>query len=72
MFTPVGKLTPAHSARPPTVQGLWEALRWGQGSISLEYQTCTSAYPFDTLVTGMGKVTIHGLRLQGSHFLGSS
>ena len=24
-----------------------------QGSISLEYQTCTSPHPFDTLVTGM-------------------
>ena len=38
----------------PTVHGLWEALRCGQGLISLEYQTCTSTYPFDTLVTGMG------------------
>ena len=25
----------------------------GQRSVSLEYQTCTSAYLFDTLVTGM-------------------
>ena len=37
----------------PTVHGRWEALHGGQGSISLEYQTCTSPYPFDTLVTGM-------------------
>ena len=44
---------PAHSEGPPTVHG-----RCGQGSISLEYQTCTSAYLFDTLVTGMGATTI--------------
>ena len=30
-------------------------LHAGQGSISLEYQTYTSAHPFDTLVTGMVK-----------------
>ena len=38
----------------PTVHGRWEALHGGQGSISLEYQTCTSPYPFDTPVTGLG------------------
>ena len=32
-----------------TVRGQWEPLHSGQGSISLEYQTYTSAYPFDTL-----------------------
>ena len=37
----------------PTVHGLWEALRCGQGSISLEYQTYNSPHPFDTFVTGM-------------------
>ena len=31
-------------------------VRAGQRSVSLEYQTCTSAYLFDTLVTG--KVTV--------------
>ena len=30
-----------------------EPLQGGQGSISLEYQTYTSAHLFDTLVTGM-------------------
>ena len=29
-------------------------LHGGQRSVSLEYQTCTSAYLFDTLVTGKG------------------
>ena len=51
----------ATAAGPPTTQGQWkvpliggwEPLHGGQGSISLEYQTCTSPYPFDTLVTGM-------------------
>ena len=28
-------------------------LHGGQGSISLEYQTYTSAHPFDTLVAGL-------------------
>ena len=31
----------------------------GQGSISLEYQTYTSAYLFDTLVTGLTEGTHH-------------
>ena len=31
----------------------WEPLHGGQGLISLEYQTYTSAHPFDTLVTGL-------------------
>ena len=39
---------------PPTAHELWEPLRSVQGSISQEYQTCTSTYPFDTPVTGMG------------------
>ena len=38
-----------------TVHGYWEPLHVGQGSISLEYQTYTSAYPFDILETGMAK-----------------
>ena len=38
---------------PPTAHGRWVPLHGGQGSISLEYQTCTSPHPFDTLVTGM-------------------
>ena len=41
----------------PTAHGRWVALHGGQGSISLEYQTCTSPYPFDTLVTGMAVST---------------
>ena len=32
-----------------------ERLRCGQGSISFEYQTYTSPYPFDTLETGMAQ-----------------
>ena len=32
---------------------LWQISGMGQRSVSLEYQTCTSAYLFDTLVTGM-------------------
>ena len=42
-----------HHSGAPTAHGRWEPLHGGQGSISLEYQTCTSPYPFDTLVTGM-------------------
>ena len=42
---PVGKYT---SAR----------LHGGQRSVSLEYQTCNSAYLFDTLVTGMGLISL--------------
>ena len=37
----------------PTARGRWEPLHGGQGSISLEYQTYTSAYLFDTLATGL-------------------
>ena len=37
----------------PTAHRRWEPLHGGQGSISLEYQTYTSAHPFDTLVTGL-------------------
>ena len=39
----------------PTAHRRWEPLHGGPGSISLEYQTYTSAYPFDTLVTGLSK-----------------
>ena len=39
----------------PTAHGLWEPLHGGQGSISLVYQTYTSAHLFDTLVSGMGQ-----------------
>ena len=39
---------------PPTAHERWVLLHGGQGSISLEYQTYTSAHPFDTLVAGMG------------------
>ena len=49
----------ATEAGPPTARGhfyaapgRWEPLQGGHGSISLEYQTYTSAYLFDTLVTG--------------------
>ena len=38
----------------PTTHGRWEPLHGGQGGISLEYQTYTSAYLFDTQVTGLG------------------
>ena len=44
-----------HRAGAPTAHGRWVPLHGGQGSISLEYQTCTSPYPFDTLVTGMAQ-----------------
>ena len=37
----------------PTPYTGWARLQGGQRSVSLEYQTCTSAYLFDTLVTGM-------------------
>ena len=36
----------------PTPYKGWAHLQGGQRSVSLEYQTCTSAYLFDTLVTG--------------------
>ena len=36
----------------PTPYTGWARLQGGQRSVSLEYQTCTSAYLFDTLVTG--------------------
>ena len=39
---------------PPTAHEQWVLLHGGQGSISLEYQTYTSAYLFDTLVSGLG------------------
>ena len=45
--------TLTHHSGAPTAHGRWEPLHGGQGSISLEYQTCTSPYPFDTLVTGL-------------------
>ena len=38
----------------PTPYTGWARLQGGQRSVSLEYQTCTSAYLFDTLVTGKG------------------
>ena len=37
----------------PTTHGRWEPLHGGQGGISLEYQTYTSAYLFDTQVSGL-------------------
>ena len=40
----------------PTPYTGWARLQGGQRSVSLEYQTCTSAYLFDTLVTGVGGV----------------
>ena len=45
----MGKSTSAHRAGAPTARERWV----GQGSISLEYQTYTSAHLLDTLVTGM-------------------
>ena len=36
----------------PTPCKGWAHLQGGQRSVSLEYQTCTSAYLFDTLVAG--------------------
>ena len=44
---------PPTAQGPHTAHGLWVLLRSVQGSISQEYQTCTSTYPFDTPVTGM-------------------
>ena len=41
----------------PTPCKGWAHLQGGQRSVSLEYQTCTSAYLFDTLVTGKGWAT---------------
>ena len=39
----------------PTPCKGWAHLQGGQRSVSLEYQTCTSAYLFDTLVTGKAR-----------------
>ena len=47
----MGKSTPAHRAGAPTARERW--VHGGQGSISLEYQTYTSAHPFVSLVTGL-------------------
>ena len=44
---------------PPTAHKQWVLLHGGQGSISLEYQTYTSAHPFYTLVSGLGTVAIY-------------
>ena len=44
--TSLGGTLPAH--------GVWEPLHGGQGSISQEYQTYTSAHLFDTLGAGLG------------------
>ena len=41
----------------PTPCKGWAHLQGGQRSVSLEYQTCTSAYLFDTLVTGKALVS---------------
>ena len=41
----------------PTPYKGWAHLQGGQRSVSLEYQTCTSAYLFDTLVTGKACTT---------------
>ena len=54
----------------PTPYKGWAHLQGGQRSVSLEYQTCTSAYLFDTLVTGKAKVGalyvgVHGLLVKG-------
>ena len=54
---PVGKYTSAPRAGGPTPYKGWAHLQGGQRSVSLEYQTCTSAYLFDTLVTGKNQVT---------------
>ena len=35
-------------------------LHGGQGGTSLEYQTYTSAHPFDTIVAGLGGPGGHG------------
>lgn len=54
----MGKLTPAHSAGAHTARGPRAPLHCVQGSISQEYQTCTSTYPFDTPVTGMAAAAV--------------
>ena len=46
----------------PTTHGRWEPLHGGQGGISLEYQTYTSAYLFDTLVTGKAWTSVWYVR----------
>ena len=38
---------------PPTAHEQWVLLHGGQGGTSLEYQTYTSAHPFDTIVAGL-------------------
>ena len=43
----------------PIAHERWVLLHGGQSSISLEYQTYTSAYLFDTLVTGLTEGTHH-------------
>ena len=45
---------------PPTAHERWVLLHGGQGLISLEYQTYTSAHPFDTLVTGLNGCRVGG------------
>ena len=41
---------------PPTAHEQWVLLHGGQGGTSLEYQTYTSAHPFDTIVAGLSPV----------------
>ena len=43
---------------PPTAHEQWVLLHGGQGGTSLEYQTYTSAHPFDTIVAGL----LHSVR----------
>ena len=57
-FDTLGKLNSAHRAGAPTARERWVLLHGGQSSISLEYQTYTSAYLFDTLISGLAVRTI--------------
>ena len=44
---------------PPTAHEQWVLLHGGQGGTSLEYQTYTSAHPFDTIVAGLRRLGGH-------------
>ena len=48
---------------PPTAHEQWVLLHGGQGGTSLEYQTYTSAHPFDTIVAGLPGGTPTGPRV---------
>ena len=54
--------SPTVRVGPTPYKGLAH-LQGGQRSVFLEYQTCTSAYLFDTLVTGKGVDAVERSRI---------